>query len=301
MLGIFAITSPALAETKKSSFWASLITLVQEALPGIGEGEKIAPPSPETIPQPQPREIKPQEMMPQEMEEPQYEDFVDPREIQNVLKQLKDMRREVNRFLKQAKKMPDALSRLNSLSEKVNNFESKISSSSSKEDLQEFYDEQLWEEFNGIRAAIELPKELKQWNQEIKRAEKMVAQKKFQGIGIDIAAVKSKLAEIKSTLSGIESLYNAGNLEEAMAEFDDLRQDFHPSEIVSVMQRLQDVTNRLRPKKISEEIKNTIRGMLSGVISSFNSGDYREAREEMDETWNEIMKKLNVAFPNKKR
>ena len=158
IFSLFAIAVPASAKISESNFLAAISKLVQE--------------------------IMPQEEIFSESEVEFDEDFVDPREVQQVLREIKDIRRELNRFAKQLVKMAnsgDDVNQVNSLLEQIKDFESKILNEESMRDtIQEFRDAQIWQEIQRIRAKIEIPKEMKQWGKEIKRGEKLLKQKKIQ-------------------------------------------------------------------------------------------------------------------------
>ncbi|MDO8663745.1 MAG: hypothetical protein Q7K28_02840 [Candidatus Wildermuthbacteria bacterium] len=280
ILGVLAAASPALAETPDNSFWAAIGKMVQDFAPSGGEKEMN-----------QQEGGGEGEMM--------DEDFVDPREVQQVQREIKDQRRELTRIAKQAKKLPNGgeiVNEINALLEQVAGFESRINQGIDLRDsIQEFRDAQIWQELNKIRARVEIPKEITQWQKELKRVEKMLGQKKSQNLGLNLDMARSKIEETKATLARVQEFYNNGDFESAMEEFDDLRQDFHPGEIMSVIQRMQELANRLKAVK-NQDIKNQVQELFQEVIDNFNEGEYRVARELMDESWNDIMKVINQAL-----
>ena len=275
--GVLAVASPALAKTEGNSFWAAVGKIVQDIMPG-GEEEKFQP------------VIE---------EEQQDEEWVDPREVQQVLREMKDIKRELNRMIKQAKKLSNGaamVSDMNTLLGQVANFESKINEGVDlRDNIQEFRDAQLWEEVNKFRAQIEIPKEITQWNKEIKKLEKMLGQKKYQNLGLNLDGAKTKVAEVKDVLAKVQEFYNSGDYESAMEEFNDLRQDLYIGEISNIIRRTQELAQRLKAVK-NAEIKTQIQEVFSEVIDNFNEGEYRVARELMDESWNDIMKTINRAL-----
>ena len=107
ILAVFLTAKPALAKTN-DSLWAAIIKFAQEIIPG-GENE-----------------------MSQPMEEEKFdEDFVDPRELQQVLREIKDLKKELNRLAKQAGKTAGRetiLADVNALLGQVSGFESNINS-----------------------------------------------------------------------------------------------------------------------------------------------------------------------------
>lgn len=271
-LGFLFVLTPTLAKIIDSPFLAGISKIVQNILPS----KELQPVSPE-----------------------EGEEFVDPRDVKQVLREIKDMKRELKRFAKEFKKLPnsqDDLNQVNNLLTQVTDFENRINQGVNlREVIQEFRDEQIWEDLNKFRAKIEIPKEMKYWNKDIKRLEKMLKQKKYQDLGFDLEKTKNKLDETKTSLAKIQEYYNNGDLESAIEEFDDLRQDFHPGEILSALQRTQELMSRA--KKIKDaEVQNQIKEMFDEVVSSFNEGEYRIARELIDENFNEISQVIYKAY-----
>lgn len=275
ILAAFAIAMPAKASWQDSSFVATVLKIAENIL-STEETPAVLPPEQDVF----------------------EEEFVDPKEIQQVLREMKDMRRELNSFIKQLKKIANAgddINQINSLLQQIAGFESAINAGTNLRDtIQEFRDLRIWEELNKFRAKIEIPRETSQWNKEIKKLEKMLIQKKYQNLGFNFDAVRAKVGEIKSGVARVLELYNSGNLEEAIEEFNDLRQDFHPGEITSVIQRVQEITNRLKSVK-NAEAREKIKAIFGEAISNFNEGEYRIARELIDESFNDIAGMISKA------
>lgn len=271
LLGFLVALVPALADITDNSFLADVFRIVQNIMTGE-----------------EPQPIAPEE-----------EAFVNPMEVQQVLREMKDMKRELNRLAKEFKKMPngqDDLNKINELLVHLAAFGNQINQGTALRDvIQDFRDAQIWEELNRFRAKVEIPKETKYWNRDLKRLERMLNQKKYHDLGFDLEATKTKLAEIKATLAKVQEYYNSGDLESAMEEFDDLRQDLHPGEIVGVLQRTQELMSKAKRIK-DAEIREQVKEMFGEVVSSFNEGDYRIARELMDENFNQISQIIYRAY-----
>lgn len=284
ILAGLVFSAPVLAKEKNNeSFWATVINSFKNL---FAQEETRAVPSTE-------------EAIPVEEQKEEQEEYVDPREVKQVLREIKDQRRELNRIAKQLKKLPnsaDDLNLISSLLEKIANFEKAIKSETNLRDtIQEFREEQIWEQMNILRAKAEIPREMKQWNQEIKKLERIIKQKAFQKLGLDLEKAKAKIEELKAALAKVQEFYNSGDLESAIEEFDGLRQELHPGEISSVLYQMREVMDRLRMIK-NEEIRNMVKELLNEVITNFNEGEYRVAREIMDESRNEIMSIIAKAY-----
>ncbi len=273
---MLAAGESALADfrVKDTSFLAELKRIVQELLPG----------NQETMLTDQPLD--------------EFEEVLDPREIQQALREIKDIKRELKRFQKELKKIPnsgDDLNQINVLLEQVAGFESNIQSSPTRDNIQEFREEQIWEQVNKFRAKVEIPRELKQWNSGIKKAERLLKQKSYQKLGLNLENASAKLNEIKASLARVQEAYNSGDLETAMEEFDEVRQDFHPGEITSALQRMKDLVNKLKAVK-DEQIRQQINEALQEITTAFNEGEYRLARELLDENFDGLMKMIYRAY-----
>lgn len=274
ILTILTAASPVYAKSKVQLFFDSLLGSLANAV------EEIVPKAP----------------LSEEVEEQAKEEFVNPEEVRQVLRELKDIKRELNRFAKQLAKLPnsgDDVNSINRLLEQVNNFQAKINSGENLRDsIQEFRDAQMWDEINKFRAKVEIPKEMKQWNKEIKRIEKFFKQKKVQNaaseFGLNLEGTKTKVEELKSGLAKIQEYYNGGDLESAIEEFDSLRQDLQPWEISNVLQKFQELITGFKKVK-DQEIKNQVKEMLSEAVNAFNDADYQFARELTDESFQELM------------
>lgn len=277
---ILAVASPAMAASQ-NYFWASISKLVQDFVP--------------------------EEDMFFEEEEfvEEDEEFVDPKQIQDALKQIKDLKRELARLAKQAKKLvngQEIQAEIAVLLEEISVYGSNIESGVDVRDaLQDFWDAQVWEQLNPIRAKIEIPTQLKQWEKEIKKLEKTIKQKKYQSLELDLGRVREKIAEINQGISTVRDLYNAGEFGDAMDEFNNLREEFNPWDISNVIQRTQEVMAQVKKIK-NAEIKEQIRQMWLEVLSNFNEGEYRIAWELMEESqkeiWSLIKKALTVGKKN---
>lgn len=273
ILGALLAALPASAKVQDNSFWAAISKLVQEFAPGeeetlLEKGEAD-------------------------------EDFVDPRQVQDVLKQIKDLRKELNRLAKQAKKLSNAGEIQNDISallEKLSGFQTDIEDGVEvRSALQDFWDEQVWEQLNPIRARIEIPTQMKQMEREIKKLEKISSQKKYQNLELNLDGVRTRVNEARQGISRISELYNAGEFSDAMEEFNALREEFSPWDISNVIQRTQEVFSKLRSIK-NAEIREQIKQIWAEVIVNFNDGEYRVAWELMNEAQQQVWTLISQAL-----
>lgn len=248
--------------------------------------------------QQQPQMPREQQINEEEFEQPR--DFVDPREITDVLRQIKDVRREANRIIKRAKanKLTAEANQVNEVILQVNAIEAKIKSvpreSVDRETLQEFYDSQVWDLLNEIRMKVEFPNEIKMMERELNRLFKMLNRKSLAIEGVDIEKIKAKAEEIKNAIEQAKNHFNQGNLEEAGESLRMIHEDgVHPGEIMGMVDRLSRITVGLKKIK-SQEIKDEIMEILQPVLEAANSEDYREANMLLNEIDRDLWRILNA-------
>jgi len=238
-----------------------------------------------------------------EVQPPQ--DFIDPREVMNALRDMTMMRNELKRFSKQLAKLPSStgdVTQVQSLLKNLDEFSQAIKAAQKgndnenlREALQEFWQAQLWDEINKIRAKVELPKELKTIEKELKRTQKLSTQASFQKLGFNLENLKANLEVMRQAYNEVATKLQANEYEEAMEAMQQFRDNGHPGEITGVMYRLRDLQRFL--KKIKDgDVRAQITEILQPVLESFNQGEFRDARELMDDAFPQLMQLGQVAL-----
>jgi len=237
----------------------------------------------------------------------QFQEFIDPREVKNALKEIARMTTELNRFAKRAKQLPEVLTQIQSLKSKLQEFKNSISQTEKQNDagelrsaMQEFWDAQPWEEVNKIRVIVELPRELKLIDRELKKLEKLAASKTFPKVGLDVEILKENLRQLREAYNAALAAQKGGDSEEVMEVMEVFHEGGHPGEISSVIYRLRDIrrfTKTIKDKEVQEQINE----ILQPIIDSFNKGEFRDARELMDDTFDEMTKLANLALRIQRR
>lgn len=253
------------------------------------------PPQPQPIPfnqgQPGPQNVF------QEEHEPQI--FVDPQEIRNVLREIRQIKSDLKRFINQLKKMAagsEDLAKINELSAQLDSIQAVLLNSSSNDSelqdaIREFRDGEFWDEMNKIRAKVELPRELKQIASSIKRLEKLIALKTVQDIGLDIEKVRQAVGEMKQTLQTVQTHLANGELEEAMEAMQFFHEGGHPGEIEGTIHRVREIKSMLKRVK-DQAVRSQADQILQEVIDAFNEGNWKDARETLDEYADDLMNLL---------
>lgn len=225
---------------------------------------------------------------------------MDPREIRQALNEIKQLRSEGQRFVKQLQKLGSAgddLAKLNGILAKLNEHYATISNRSAdpsdvREAIQDFHEARYWDEVNLIRTRLEIPRELKQITASLKRIKRIVKIKGAKDI-VNIGRVEQAIAEVEQRLGAVQAAYNSGDLEEAMEEMRSFHEEGgHPGEIEGAFYRLREVKQRLRSVR-DANVKAQIEQILQEAVNEFNAGNFREARETIEER--KVMDMINRA------
>jgi len=223
-------------------------------------------------------------------------EFVDPKQVKNALQDLKKIQSELKRFLKQVKKLPnstDDAATINDLLTQAIGYYKNISAPaedmSLHEAMQDFWDARLWDEVNVIRAKVELPKELISIDKDLKRAKKLITQKAYTNLGLDISVISGALGEVEAAYNEAKTNYDQGNMEDAQMAMEPIHNGLHPGEIMGVLNNMKEIKTRLKGLK-NKEVKGIVDELLVDVIDSANAGDFREANQAMNDIKSELMK-----------
>lgn len=225
------------------------------------------------------------------------EEFVDPRQLKEALQQIKNMRRELDRFARQLKKTPNeaASQKIQELKSKLETHEKNIKEQQSHDAMRDFWDEQLWEEVNLLRAQVELPKEIANIKRELARLEKLLKLSSTKkGLPIDLARLQANIEEIRAAVTEAGSKLAAGDGQEAMEALQTIHDGKHPGEVMGVIYRLKEVQQRLKSVR-DKEIRTELESLLQPIIEAANDGDFREANQALNEIMPEMMRLIQQA------
>lgn len=218
------------------------------------------------------------------------EDFVDPREIKDVLRQMNDLKREINRVRKMKGIVAEQSAKLNELLGLVDQYSKNIKKPpvdmSQREVLQEFYDAQLWDELNVIRVQVEFPREKIQITKEIKRVEGLlkgkIVKKALQSFDISIDKIKADIDAMKVALQEAQNAFDAGDPDEINTALEPIREGSHPGEINCVVNSFRDMNRGLSQIKNSQ-IKEMIKSAIEPIIDEIEESDYRSACRDLND------------------
>lgn len=256
------------------------------------------------------RETKPEMRPPQEEfngeefnnEMPQ--ESVDPREVQMVLRDIRQLTSQLKQFSTRLKKIAGSendINKINEMLSQLSGFQSVLANpSADTEDaraaIQEFRDTNYWEEMNVFRAKVELPQQIKNITRSLTRLEKAIKVKAAQAFGLDLAKVEQAIAAMKQNLAVVQGAYNSGDFEGAFEAMQEFHENGFPGDIENTFFRIREIKTGLKRVK-DTSIRAQIEQILQEIISAFNAGEYREANELMNANQNSLMKMINGRKP----
>lgn len=226
-----------------------------------------------------------------EFEEPQ---LVSPWEKQQVLREIKDIKRRVTSLVRKAAKISgDAAQSLNQLSAELDGYQRVLSDPNGDEEAQreaidDFRNSQPWDLVNGIEIRLRLPQELKQIENSIKLTLKTLNAKVVANVGLNVEQLRSVLSQMQQQAAEIRGLINT-DPEEAQAGIQEFHQGTHPNEIQSAVNAAVNLSKRVREVGRNANLKARLQSYLEQMVSAINSGDYevhdimREAEQLMQQ------------------
>ena len=125
---------------------------------------------------------------------------------------------------------------------------------------------------------------------------KKTRDKSNQNIGLVLKGQSKGCRNETAYGSGTDGLLEYEAAQEAMQELRD--SGGHPGEIESTIFRFRDIKNMLKRVK-DTAVRNEVDGVLQEVVTAFNEGDYRQARETMDEYTDDLQRLINTFIKSK--
>jgi len=235
--------------------------------------------------------LGPKSEFPAEIEFEGEQPFVNPQEIQNAKRNIKDLLKRISSIEKLLKKSGDSgnLSRLQEIKAELTGIASGLNASDdeTKSDaLQTFYDSNFHEDVQWIDSAARLPQEIKRILSSINRAlkaSKTAAVRKLTGL--DVPRVQEELNGMKQRAEQIKQMVAGGEIDEAQEEIQEFHQgDLNPNMIESAVYAVVNLSKMIRQLgKKNAELKSELTSILSDAIANINAGEYESAQESIRE------------------
>lgn len=227
---------------------------------------------------------------------------LDPRELQMATREITQLKRDIKRLERQLAKLQNAADELKlaaDITAKLDAFSTKLKAEGEPDEvrdaIEEFREAGFHEQVGSLRAKVELPKRLKQLEQELKRVQKLGGQASFQKLGIDVGKLTAHLEELRTAYNAALQEVKQGNFEDAMESLHEIELDGHPGEAVMVMYRLRDLQRFLKPIK-DKEVQAEAQAIITPIVTAFNAGEFDQARQLMDEAFPQLTSLSQVAL-----
>lgn len=243
------------------------------------------PAPPESTVQPTPADHEPPEVS----EQPP-----NPQECRDARRQIRDQFRELNRFEKMLRKLGlgQDLEKLIALRAKLKQYDTGIASGCTRDRIQEFYDEQVWEDINAFRCKAELPQQFVQMERDFKRLDRQAAPKRLAITGLNAEQFAAHVGQARQALAVAKTAVASGSCEdanEAMQTF--WEEGLNPGEMMGVVNRLYDLGGQLKRVK-DASVRVEFQEVLQPIIDAANEGDFRDANQAMNDIYNELQQLL---------
>lgn len=250
------------------------------------------------------------------------EQFIPERELKNEYRQMKDQEREINRFLTKLIGKPNSEKRKrestsatqSSLVKQLNEMLSAISANRSsiqkssgadqRSAVEEYRNNNqgTWDEINKLRAVIEIPDQLKDVKAQLKFVTAQVKpavrkdgstgpipfEKTASFFGIDLAVLQSAVKEKADTISEIESAVQSGDAETAQSLMQEsIYNGWHPGDLRGLLDMTKGAYQQTKAIR-DNELREQIITIIDPIVETMGSGDYRAAREGMEQVSREM-------------
>jgi len=281
---------------------AQVRALAQEQAPS---GNITAPAVQPELVQPQPAPQAPDQG--KEMREDgngeQPEDFVDPREILNALRDIKRQKVELRNLLRQITRLKNVvgavemLAKVKELSDQLAGFEANIKNPpgdmSQRGALQEYWDARVWESFEELRTRIQLPREVQDGKKALSKVEKMLKLKSFLKLGLNMAKLQELVEKIKSIYSQVEAALAANDFEGARDAMQDIWEGgMHPGGLEGALHRIRGIKDMLRSIK-DKQITAAVEELLQPIYDALYEGDFNEVHNVLNEYEDDLRRLAN--------
>jgi len=218
-----------------------------------------------------------------------------PQECRDARRQIRDQFRELNRFEKLLRKLSlgQDLDKLIALRAKLKQFDVSIASACTRDNLQEFFDAQVWDEVNAFRCKAELPQQLTQIERDFKRLDRQASPKRLALTGLDQEKFTASVEKARQSLAEAKTAVSNGSCDDANEAMQTFWQDgVNPGEMMGVVGRLYDLGTQLRRVK-DESIRQQFADVLDPIVGAANDGDFREANQAMNDVFPELQQLLS--------
>lgn len=244
-----------------------------------------------------------------EPEEDVQEEFVDPKEIKDALKQFKDQRKEIRSFEQKLTRSKDIANKeqvrteLRAYVAALATFEQQIKNPPAdlgqRGALQEYYDARTWDTLEEFRMRIQVPSELKDAKRSLGKIRKMLQGKAFLKLGLDIQRLTAILENLQGIVDRIDQAYQAGDWEAMRENMEEIWQNnMHPGRLEHALNRIRELKNMAQKVK-DPRVVAAIEEMMAPVYEALYDSDFDEVHAILDEYEDDFRRLINLIVKSK--
>lgn len=252
----------------------------------------------ESVPASQPMDIESSE----HGSVPYHEQPMSKQEIADVLRQIKELRAQIKQIERSVKKAGNAAvtSSMNELLSKLAIHEKAIKNPTEdmtqREAASAFWDDRLWDEVNTIRRMVDLPREMKDIERVLLRAEKTLKKPRVQKVLAEyISYGEESLKKVRLSYDAAKIAFAASDFEAAEDSMRDARDDAYPGEVEGTYEMLSGLMDSIRRIK-DTAMREMFLEILQPVFDAIKESDFREARQALDDVNNQMYPLIDQAM-----
>lgn len=232
------------------------------------------------------------------------ESDIDQTEISNINQQVDNFIKEVKRLIKKLTKKGGFENEINQLNQAIMELErikSVINSGADNDDKREaindFHQGRPWEVMQAVQLKFELPGRVAEFSKSLDRLKKIInnssMKKVAQSLGLDMEKVRTLITEMTTGLQAVQGYLQSGDYEDAHEEMQGLYEnDYNPNNMEGALQRLRGVAGMWRGVK-DQNVLAQIKSKLQDAVNAFNSGEYDDVHQLMNNAENQIRNIMN--------
>lgn len=219
---------------------------------------------------------------------PYHEQPMSKQEVADVLRQIKELRTQLKQIEKNAKKAnTNSITNINELLGKLAAHEQALKNPTAqmtqREAASAFWDERLWEEVNNVRRMVDIPRELKDIERALLRAEKTIKKPRVQKVLSDYLTYGEQiLVRVRKSFDAAKASFAAQDFETAEDNMRDARDESYPGEVEGVYEMLSNSMDSIRRVK-DPAVREMFLDILQPVFDSIKEGDFHEANQALNE------------------
>lgn len=216
------------------------------------------------------------------------QEFVPPSEVKNALRDLEQQRRQVAQVKKQMAKAGASTASADELLSRLDAMKQAITTSvgqNQRDAMQDFWDARVWDEVNNMRAAVDIPNELKRIEKEMKRLSKAATGKQYaqalEFFGAQPETVARLVQEKEGAIAEVKRLVASGEFEDAREVMNDsIHQGWNPGDFNHALDMIREIRRMLKNIR-NTEVQEQVKEIVTPVVADFADGNVRSARDTL--------------------